>query len=143
MILPNQKESKMNFQTSQLDAMAKTISKFATRAGFTGQVNRDNVQEIIKTLAEFHIESFADQLERGYDFAVRQYEFYTSPETKHFEENYHLITDNLDNILKVLDIQTDYPGLYPTFELVRNGKKFCEYSALGALRQYNNFWSHW
>jgi hypothetical protein len=131
------------FQISQLDKMIKTVSKFASKAGFMGEVNRDNLTEIVKSLAEFHTESFAEQLEKGYEFAVKQYGFYDSPSTKHFEENYHLITDNLDNILSLLDIDTDYPGLYPTYELDRNGKHLCEYSTLGALRQYNNYWNHW
>lgn len=41
------------------------------------------------------------------------------------------------------DKDTFYPGLFPTYELTRNGKKLTEYSPLQALRQYNNFWGHW
>ena len=134
---------KKEFQVSQIDAMVKTVKRFTRRMGYTGEVSRDNLEEIVKALAENYTDSFAGELEHGYEFAVKQYSFYESPQTKHFEENYHLITDNLDNILKILDINTDYPGLYPTYELDRNGKHLCEYSTLGALRQYNNYWNHW
>ena len=132
-----------DFQVSQIDAMVKTVKRFTRKAGYMGEVTRDNLTEIVKSLAENYTESFAHELEYGYEFAVKQYSFYTSSETTHFEENYHLITDNLDNILSLLDIDTDYPGLYPTYELDRNGKHLCEYSTLNALRQYNNFWGHW
>jgi hypothetical protein len=132
-----------DFQVSQIDKMVKTVSKFASKSGYTGQVDRDNLEIIVKVLAEVYTESFAKELERGYEFAVKQYGFYTSNKIKHFEENYHLITDNLDNILSILDIDTDYPGLYPTYEIERKGKRLCEYSPLGALRQYNNYWNHW
>lgn len=132
-----------DFQISQTDAMVKTVSHMVKKFGFMGEITRDNIKEIVISLAENHTESFAEQLEKGYEFAVRQYGFYDSPQTKHFEENYHLITDNLDNIMSLLDIDTDYPGLYPTFEIERNGKHLYEYSALNALRQYNNYWNHW
>lgn len=123
--------------------MLVTIAKFAKKAGYKGEVTEDNAQEIVKALAENYTDSLANQLEKGYALAVRFYGMYESNETKHFEENYHLISDNLDAILLLLDIKTDYPGLYPSFELDRNGKHFTEYSTLGALRQYNNFWNHW
>ncbi len=131
------------FKVSELDKMVKTVTKFARKNNYTGIIDRDNIQDIIKACAENMPDLFAEFLARGYDFAVRQYEHYVSPETRHFEENYHLITENLDNIFKVLDIETDYSGLYPCFELSRGGKHFTEYSTLGALRQYNNFWNHW
>jgi hypothetical protein len=134
---------KKDFQVSQIDAMVKTVKRFTRRMGYDGEVSRDNLEFIVKSLAESYPEAFAKELEYGYEFAVKQYGFYTSNETKHFEENYHLITDNLDNILSILDIDTDYPGLYPTYTLNRNGKTLSEYSPLNALRQYNNFWGHW
>jgi hypothetical protein len=131
------------FQVSQIDAMVKTVKKFAQKAGYTVNVDRDNIGEVVKTLASKYTESFAEELQRGYDLAVRQHALYESPATKHFEENYHLISDNLDNILSLLDIDTDYPGLYPTFELDRNGEHFTMHGTLSALRQYNNYWNHW
>jgi len=74
-----------------------------------------------------------------YDNAVRQYD-----STGGSGDNYYkTVSDCADEILALLDIQTDYPGLYPTFELDRNGKHLCEYSVSGAIKQYNNFWNHW
>lgn len=51
--------------------------------------------------------------------------------------------NEMESILAILGVSCDYPGLYPTYELTRNGRKFTEYSALNAIRQYNNFWGHW
>ena len=125
------------FQESQINKMVNTVSAWAKAANFPGEVNADNLEEIIKALAEHYIEFLAKKLDSGYDLAVR---LYTG---RGDDENYSLITDNLDNILLLLGIETDYPGLYPTFELDRGGKHFCEYNALGALRQHNNYWNHW
>ena len=121
----------------------KVIKTIIKRAGFGGDVTEDNAQECIIALAESQPEFLADKLEKGYAHAVKLYGFFESEETRHFEENYKLISDNLDGVFALLDIETDYPGLYPTFTLKRNGKVLSEYSALGAIRQYNNFWGHW
>ena len=121
----------------------KVISTIAKKANYPGEVTQENAQEIVKSLAENQPEFLAEKLESGYAHAVRLYGYFESEETRHFEENYQLITDNLDGVFALLDIETDYPGLYPTFTLRRKEKTLSEYSALGAIRQYNNFWSHW
>lgn len=119
------------------------IKRIAKKADYTGIVTEENAKEIIQSLAENRPDFLAQELDKGYEHAVKLYGFYESESTKHFEENYKLITDNLDGIFPLLDIETDYPGLYPCFTLKRNGKTLSEYSILGAIRQYNNFWSHW
>lgn len=121
----------------------KIIARIAKQLNYTGKVTEDNAQEIVKSMAVNHPDFLAEKLAKGYDLAVKFYGFYESNETKHFEENYKLISDNLDGVFALLDIETDYPGLYPTFTIKRNGKTLSEYSTLGAIRQYNNFWSHW
>jgi len=117
-------------------SMLKFITYAAKRAGYPGEVTRFNAHEILTAMAENYAESLAETIERGYDLAVRTY-------TGRSDDNYNALTDNLDSIFQLLDIGVDYPGLYPTFELTRNGKHFTEYSALNAIRQYNNFWGHW
>ncbi len=114
------------------------VQRIAIKAGYPGQVTGENVIDIVKSLAVNHTEYFAKVLESHYAKAVNQYD--SSPETSNI---YHMLTDRVDSIFRLLDIETDYPGLYPTFELDRNGKHLTEYSTLGALRQYNNFWGHW
>ncbi len=117
-------------------AMLKFISHAAKRANYPGKVTRFNAFEILESMADNYPDSLADSVERGYILAVRTY-------TERGDDNYNALTDNLDSIMQLLDIGVDYPGLYPSFQLTRNGKKFTEYSALGALRQRLNFWNHW
>ena len=117
-------------------SLLKFIAYAAKRANYPGEVTRYNAHEILTAMAENHAESLAGSIEDGYNLAVRTY-------TGRSDDNYNALTDNLDSILQLLDIGVDYPGLYPKFELTRNGKHFTEYSALNAIRQYNNFWNHW
>ena len=119
------------------------IRNIAKKANFPGKVTRENAQEILISLAKNRPDFLADKLEKGYNHAVKMYGFFESEETRHFEENYKLISDNLDGVFALLNIETDYPGLYPTFTIKRNGKVLSEYSTLGAIRQFNNFWGHW
>lgn len=121
----------------------ETINAWAKKAGYIGDVTDENAQEILKSVAENKPEFLAAEIEKGFDHAVRMWEWGQTPETQHFAENYDLITDNIESILVMLEISCDYPGLYPTFELTRGGKKFTEYSALNALRQRLNYWNHW
>jgi len=121
----------------------KIISRIAKKAKFSSEVTEQNAQEIIKSLAENQPDFLAHELDKGYTHAVRLYGFYESNETEHFKDNYELITDNLDGVFHLLNIETDYPGLYPTFTIKRKDKTLSEYSTLGAIRQYNNFWGHW
>lgn len=122
-----------------------TIRKFAKNAKYPNPelITAENAESILKALAEHYPDSLAESFEKGFEIAVRFWEWGQSPETRHFSENYDLITDNLESILAILDIRVDYPGLYPTYELTRKGKKLTEYSALGAIRQFNNYWNHW
>lgn len=117
-------------------SMLKFITYAAKRANYPGEVTRFNAFEILESLANAYPDSLADTIERGYTLAVRTY-------TGRSDDNYNALTDNIDSILQLLDIGVDYPGLYPTFELTRGGKKFTEYSALNALRQRLNYWNHW
>lgn len=114
------------------------VERIAKKAGYSSSVTAEDVQEVVKSLAENYPQLLADETKRLYKKAVDQY---TGDEsTSYYWEN---LTNKLDSIFALLDIYTDYPGLYPTFELDRNNKHLCEYSTLGAIRQYNNFWGHW
>lgn len=114
------------------------VQRIANKAGYPGVVTPENVKEIIKSLAENYSEILASETQRLYKKAVDQYT--GSESTSEYWEN---LTHKIDSIFALLDIYTDYPGLYPTFELDRKGKHFCETSTESALKQYNNFWGHW
>lgn len=122
-----------------------TIRKFAKNAGYPHpeSIMAENAESILRAMAENYPESLAESIEKGFNLAVKFWEWGQTPQTRHFAENYDFITDNLESILAILDIRVDYPGLYPTYELTRKGKKLTEYSALGAIRQFNNYWNHW
>lgn len=89
-------------------------------------------------MAENMPEDFAHEIEKGYKRAVNQY---TGSEST--SNRWNKITSNLDGIFEILEINVDYPGLYPAFTIKRNGKTIGEYSPLNAIRQYNNYWNHW
>jgi len=121
------------------ESTLKQVARIVKKSGYTGKVNQDNASELINSLASNQPEFLAVELERMYNCAVRQYDLRGGDG----DLNYQVISDNADAIFKLLDIDTDYPGLYPTFEITRKGIHMCEYSTLGAIRQYNNFWNHW
>ncbi len=114
------------------------VKRIAVKAGYMGEISADNVKEIVKALAENHAGVLSHALQKMYKKAVDQ--FTGSEDTS---KTWDELTNKADSILALLDIFTDYPGLYPTFELDRGGKHFCETSEDSALKQYNNFWGHW
>lgn len=123
----------------------KIIQKLAKKLNFTGEVNPENVEEIVKSLAEFHAGELESKLCQMYDFAVRQWEFgnkgnNTQECRDNFTENYDLISGNADKILSHLGVVCDYPGLYPSFTITVDGKTFQEYSVKNVLRRFNHFW---
>lgn len=115
------------------------VEKIAKKAEFSGSVTELAVKEIVVSLAKNHGQKFSEYLEEMYDYAVKSY---TSTNGLG-DKTYSRVSDCADEILLLLDIQTNYSDLYPTFELYRNGKHFCEYSVSNAIKQYNNFWNHW
>jgi hypothetical protein len=60
-----------------------------------------------------------------------------------------LISDNSDywynkalNICKKYgDIEFDYPGLYPTYEITINSEHYTEYNTENMFKRINNFWN--
>lgn len=105
------------------------------------QVVESTADNIIKLLAENHSNSFVLELESLNKKAAQAWECYASnPNVKDSSEYYYNI---MEELVKPLNITLDYPGLYVTYELTRNGRKLTEYSALNAIRQFNNYWNHW
>lgn len=115
------------------------ISRIAKKAGYTLEVNPSNCKEILNTLAVSYSDILADELAKLYKRAVNSYTSRGDVGDRYYKS----LSDKLDSILALLDIQVDYSGLYPTFELTRNGKHLTEYSTSGALKQYNDFWGFW
>ena len=118
------------------DGAMKMLRTFSKRANYPGTVTDENAKEIITSLAVNRPEFLAEQFERAYNLAVRFYDGINN-------DNWARISGNADELMELLDIKTDYPGLYPTYELDRNNKHLTEYSPLNAIRQYNNYWNHW
>lgn len=121
------------------------VEELAKKLGFTGEVNKSNVKEIVVSLAENHAGELESQLCKMYDFAVRQWSFGNdstiSPAgRKAFTDNYDIITQNADCILAHLGIITDYPGLYPSFTIKIDGREYSESSVKNAIRRFNHFW---
>jgi hypothetical protein len=121
------------------ESTLKQVARIVEKSGYTSEVNQENASGLINSLAKNQPEFLAAELEKMYNFAVSQYD----SRGDKGDLNYQVISDNADAIMGLLNIQTDYPGLYPTFEIDRGGIHLCEYSTLGAIRQYNNFWNHW
>lgn len=40
------------------------------------------------------------------------------------------------------DIEFDFPGLYPTFEITINNTHYCEYSTENMFKRINNYWNN-
>lgn len=114
------------------------VRRIAIKLGYSGQVTEENAQEIIQSLAENKPDFLAEEIDRLYRKAVNSYTGASGG-----DKYWHEVSDLADSIMLLLDIKTDYPGLYPTFELDRGGKHFTENGALNAIRQHNNFWNHW
>lgn len=116
------------------------IRRIAIKTGYTGIVTDQNVKEIINTLATKYYIIFATELAKIETKAVNAYTSRGDSGDKY----YHATIASIESIMAVLDIQLDHGvGLYPSFELDRNGKHLIEYSIEGAFKQHNNFWNHW
>ena len=104
------------------------------------QVTESTAENIVKLLSENHSDSFVLELESLNKKAAQAWERYASnPNIKDSSGYYYGI---MEELVKPLNMILDYPGLYVTYELTRNGRKFTEYSPLNAIRQYNNFWDN-
>jgi hypothetical protein len=119
--------------------MRKQIQKFANKSSGSIIPTDEDAVKFLKSLAENYPDFLAEEISKIYDKAVAHFDGYGSFNDKLWEEESSLA----DSILALLDIETDYPGLYPAFQITRNGKTLHEYSVLNAIRQYNNFWNHW
>lgn len=108
-------------------------------AGFAGEVNSENAESLVIMLAKNHPEFLAEKLENIYHRAVNAYDSRGGFGDKYYKTE----SDSADEILAILKIETDYPGLYPSYIIKRGGDTMNEYSVLNAIRQYNNFWNHW
>lgn len=123
----------MNERTLQL---IKLITK---KAGFGGEVTQENAESVVISLAENQPEFLAGEIEKIYKRAVNAYTSRGDAGDKFYTAE----SDAADVIFEILKIKVDYPGLYPSFIIVRGEDTMNEYSALNAIRQYNNFWNHW
>lgn len=120
----------------------KTLSKIQNivkRAGFGGEVTSDNAEECVIALAEHRPDFLAEELEKIYKKAVNAYDSRGGVNDRFYKSE----SDSADEILAILKIEVDYPGLYPSYIIKRGDDTMNEYSVLNAIRQFNNYWNHW
>ena len=123
-----------------MNNLQKVVKRIVEKCGchFSSE---SSISEHIKIVASDYPEILAGELDSITKQAIKAWENYNNQVvTRDLSDKYYNL---VDSIVEPLNMVTDRGvGLYPTYEIMINGRKYTEYTPLNALRRYNNYWSN-